>query len=310
MSRELPEWQAYDPASSPLPDIRGSGGTPKAGVVLVLLAAPGVREDGWSARAAAALASGMAGAGRRVFLADVDLAHPGLHHVLGVSNDEGVSDAFVYGASIQRVARPVDDGRYFFAPAGTPVGDARAVASSRRWQPVLDGFRTARADVVLLVPTDQEGTDLLLERATDVVVLATRGDGAASAASAAGAADRVRAVLGPSEGGVSVEDGARAGSPSPRMDDVPPLPSSAGKVPRSAAARGPASRRAAKPRSRTTPLLVLLLVVLVAAAVGWWLGFLEVPGLPSRGDAGAVAPPAVSMQAMEAAPNRRNPHSA
>ena len=282
MSRELPEWQPYDPASSPLPDIRGSNSDARGGAVIVLLEAPGVREEGWGAHAAASLASKLARAGRRVFLADLDVVRPSLHRVLGVSNDEGVSDAFVYGASIQRVAQPVDDGRYFFAPAGTVLGSPAAVASSGRWDPVLEGFRTARADVVLLVPSDQDGVERILDRATDVVLLG----GPDESVDGSLGPDRVRAVLGPAP---SAGAPAPPSAVAPRPEAFPEVPPPPGvrdhgdedpSVVPAATTRGRTPRRTAE-KARPSPvrLALLLLLLLASLAVAWWLGVFEIPGV-------------------------------
>ncbi len=305
MSRELPEWQPFDPASPPVPDIRASSDPSDGGAVIVLLESPESRERGWAARAAAALAGGLADQGRRVFLADVALERPTLHHVVGVENGEGVSDAFLYGASVQRIARPVADGRYFFASAGTVVADGKAVASSPRWEPILEGFRTARADVVLLVPAGQAGVPQLLERATDVVLLASPAE--VEGLAVEGLEARVRAVLGPPRGSGAApaapgEDAAAAPFPAPPpAGAVPDAVPGAGEVapaPRMTSEEPPPFPRRVPPRSgasrrpRTALLLVILLLVLAAAAVAWWFGLLKIPGLQAPPTATATAAPA------------------
>ena len=117
MERDVPEPQPYDPARSGGPYLPPTAdGSP--GVVLLVVSSA-AREHEWAERAAAALAGSWADQGRRILLADFALSRPGLHRVLDVGNGEGVSDAFLFGSSVQRVARPVRDGRFLFMPAGT-----------------------------------------------------------------------------------------------------------------------------------------------------------------------------------------------
>ena len=104
-----------------------SGHEPVEGRVVVISATRTVRDRGWAPRAAVEMARGWASQGARVFLADLSLEDPEIHSVLEAGNLEGVSDSLLYGASIQRVARPADDGAFFVATAGTAVADPSLV---------------------------------------------------------------------------------------------------------------------------------------------------------------------------------------
>lgn len=200
MDRDLPEPQPFDPSRTDAPPLpsHASG----SAQVVALVAPPGVRDADWAAATAAALASAWARRGRRILLADVSLTRPGLHRALGVDNDEGVSDAFLYGSSLQRVARPAPEGGFLFVPAGTVTGRPEAVAASGRWASVVDGCARARATLVVLVPEDLPGGEALVERASDVFLLgvdpASGEDGWVG-----GASDRVRAMLVPNGAGTA-----------------------------------------------------------------------------------------------------------
>jgi hypothetical protein len=74
-------------------------------------------------------------------LADLALVRPGLHDVVGVENGEGMTDAFLFGSSVLRVARPIRDRGFLFVPAGTATARPEAVATSPRWSAVVDCLR-------------------------------------------------------------------------------------------------------------------------------------------------------------------------
>ncbi|HZD03754.1 MAG TPA: hypothetical protein VE173_02520, partial [Longimicrobiales bacterium] len=187
--------------------------------VLVLLAGSATAKGPWAPRAAVRLARDLARSSGRTLLADLDLREPRLHEVLGVANDEGVSDVFLWGASFRRVAHKVEPG-LLFAPAGTVVPDPASVAESHRWEAITDGFGKARATLALYLPTDAPGSAPLLGRASDVVVLATREEAARMALG--NATEKVRAVLGPPEEEAAVDvPGAEREAPSPPAVETP-----------------------------------------------------------------------------------------
>ena len=200
MDRDLHEPQPFDPAQSVAPhlppDVSGEPG------VVLLVAASAAREHEWAERAAVSLASGWAEHGRRILLADFALARPGLHRALEAENGEGVSDVFLFGSSVQRVACPVRDGRFLFVPAGTATARPDVVATSDRWHSIVEGCARARAMLVVFLPSDLPGGEALLERANHVVLLTESTDmGAAlSPAVAEGLGERLRAVLVPPDG--------------------------------------------------------------------------------------------------------------
>jgi hypothetical protein len=125
-----------------------------------------------------AITTAWAREGRRIFLMDLGLATPSLHEALELPNQEGVTDAFLFGASVQRIARPTPDGAIFFASAGTPTADPEAVLGHPRWQDLAGGFSETDATLLLFLPTEIPGAESILRFATDVIFLAVEGESA------------------------------------------------------------------------------------------------------------------------------------
>ena len=207
MERDLLEPQSFDPARSEAPPLSVTpGGEP--GVVL-LVVAPAAAGHEWTEQSAAALAAGWADQSRRILLADFALTRPGLHRVLGVANGEGVSDAFLFGSSLQRVAHPVEGGRFLFVSAGTVTARPEAVTSSPRWEAVVEACVRVRATLVAFLPWDLPGSEALLDQASDVVLLT--GPGAVHHEVVAnGLGERLRAVLVPPDASPSADGVGRA----------------------------------------------------------------------------------------------------
>ena len=109
---------------------------------------------------------------------DLGLDQPSLHEVLDLPNDEGVSDAFLYGASVQHIAKPALDDAIFFASAGTAAGDPDAVLGHPRWNDLAGGFSEADATLLLYLPCEIPGAGKILSRATDILFLSAQGESA------------------------------------------------------------------------------------------------------------------------------------
>jgi hypothetical protein len=109
---------------------------------------------------------------------DLALDDPSLHEVLDLPNGEGVSDAFLFGASVQHIAKPALNNTIFFAPAGATLGDPEEILGHPRWNDLAGGFSEADATLLLFLPTDIAGAGKILSRATDIVFLAARGESA------------------------------------------------------------------------------------------------------------------------------------
>jgi len=130
-----------------------------------------------------------------VIVADGALHYPTLHEHAGIENGEGLSDAALYGASIGRVARPVDGGAFFLIPAGTAVANANAVPFAKRWGRLLGGFVDAGVRFLLFVRDGDSGSAAFLGSASDIIVLAANGE--AIPASVRDLEGLVRVVAGP-----------------------------------------------------------------------------------------------------------------
>jgi len=178
MTSHLADRVPFDPASGGLPDALGPLAARISPGSVIVVCAPSSAEAGmWRGRTAVALARRWTGEGSRLFLMDLCLENPVLHHFLGMENGEGVADIFAFGASLGRVARPVDEGRFHFVPAGTATAHSGDILSHSRWDRLIQGIRDAAASVVVYLPLDLEGAEGPLERADHVVLLDGAGEG-------------------------------------------------------------------------------------------------------------------------------------
>jgi hypothetical protein len=180
MADGIEGWRFLDVESGLLPDQSVPSVLPGGGKgrMVVLAATPFARIDGWATRAGVLIAGEWAREGLRVFLMDLGLDDPSLHEAVGLPNGEGVSDAFLFGASVQHIAKPALDNAIFFAPAGAPPADPEEVLGHPRWNDLAGGFSEADATLLLFLPTDIRGAGKILSRATDIIFLAARGESA------------------------------------------------------------------------------------------------------------------------------------
>ncbi len=175
-------WHFFDAESGLVPEDSNPSILPGGGKgrIVVLAATPFALTNGWAARAAIAIAKDWSEADLRIFLMDLGLDNPTLHQALDLPNGEGVSDAFLFGASVQHVARPVLDDAFFFAPAGSAPGDPEEVLGHPRWNDLAGGFSEADATLLLFLPTGIPGAGKILSRATDIIFLSAQGESADS----------------------------------------------------------------------------------------------------------------------------------
>ena len=283
MDRDYPEPQIFDPGQLPtpsLPDLPPGGGI----VVLVVSSNDSARE--WAERSALALASAWAETERRILLADLALADPGLHQALGLENGEGMSDAFFFGSSVLKVARPLPERGFLFVPAGTATASPEAVAASPRWASVVDSCDRIGATVVVFLPSDLPGSEHLLAQASDVFLLTDNG-AESGRALPTGLGDRLRGVLVPP---LEPESEARGDAPTadddlgpqeaePSVLDEPEIEEFSGTEP------DPVEEEAVgEPRARSARIWMLMLFVLAAlsgAGAAAWFGVAEVPWVSS-----------------------------
>jgi hypothetical protein len=269
---QLPPWQPLDGGVS-LPDGAGSGR------VVAVVASEGAVEAGWAASAALDLARSWSARGARVVLADGAVHYPTLHMAASVANGEGLTDAALFGASVGRVARPVDDGAFFLITAGTAVANANSVPASPRWGRLLKGFVEADVHLLLFLRDGDSGCAAFLGSASDIVVLAESGEGVPGAVR--DLEGLVRVVTGPQgTGGAAVTFGpAIAGGEAP---------------PAASGLRPPDEWTAKGPGGRQRVFFLLILVILLIAALVMFFTSLDLSDLAPE-ETGAASSPAAEV---------------
>ena len=139
-----------------------------AGAVVVL---------GHDRDATAAVALGLAralGARQRVALADLLGDAPLLRALVRDPTAPGISDSFVHGVSLNRIATPAEGNeRLFVLPSGRGVVGTPDILGSRRWDRLALGFREVDARLVIVVRADAEGAERLAQRLGGAVVVGT-----------------------------------------------------------------------------------------------------------------------------------------
>ena len=256
---ELPDWQPLEELSTP-----ADGGAAN-GRIVVVVASEGAVAGGWAEHAAVSLAKRWSAAGQKVMLVDGSLQQPGLHAVAGIRNEEGLSDATLFGASVSRVARQLDDGGYFMITAGTAVADSNEVVRSPRWHRLSSGFVEAGVTLAVFVRDGDGETAAFLGSASEIVVLASAGEVPPTAIR--DLEPLVSVVTGPSP------DGA-----------VTPATTAGEDLPLSAASL---QRTAVGGRSRMTLLILAVLVLIVVLLAVF--GVIPIPGLTPTPAEGAGA---------------------
>jgi hypothetical protein len=246
---------------------------PDPGSVVLVLAEEGARVAGWTGRLAVDLAAAWGAGGAQVVLADADVSHAPLHGLLGEENGEGMSDHVLFGASLERVARPLSGRPFLFASAGTAVGDPEETLRSSRWASCFSAARGSPSTLVLYLPADSFGASPLLVEADRVVRLV------AEPPAEAAPADSKEVTFYPAPAPQTPGRSASQSEGLPRLKVL-----EAKKLQDIGRAR------------RVTGVVVLVLLVLVLAVlVAIWLGYIAIPEI-SPGVSSDVTPsPAVPL---------------
>ncbi len=109
---------------------------------------------GTDANAAAQTAIGIArvqGARRRVAIADLIGEAPALEALNRSDDPHGIADSFLYGVSLNRIARQVNAaGSVFLMPSGTEAVAHEAVYSNERWRRLAAGFEQVGALLLIV----------------------------------------------------------------------------------------------------------------------------------------------------------------
>ena len=189
MTPDPQAWSIYRPDAlpelSPLAD-------DEARVVAVTASDEAVSR-GWACDVAIGLARGWSGSGLSVTLIDGDLVAPVLHEALGVENGTGLSDVLFFGSSFGGVSQDVEGGRFQFVTAGSPAAAPELAFQQERWARLCQQGRLTESTLLVFVPHNAPWSKAILDRATDIIVLAATN---ADVASELRLDPRVRAMLG------------------------------------------------------------------------------------------------------------------
>jgi len=109
---------------------------------------------------------------RRVAIGDLVGDVEPLQRLVTGDDPHGIADSFLYGVSLNKIARPVDDtGMLFVMPSGTEPTVTPDIMTNERWSRLAAGFREVGALLVLVAPSDAEGVHTLAEMLDGVVVV-------------------------------------------------------------------------------------------------------------------------------------------
>jgi hypothetical protein len=117
----------------------------------------------------AALATSMAlgvaraqGQRRRVAVADLIGEAPAIEALLTGDDPHGISDSFLYGVSLNKIARPMAGAdNVFLMPSGTEAVAHHAVYANERWRRLAAGFHQVGALLVVIANPTAPGFDEL-----------------------------------------------------------------------------------------------------------------------------------------------------
>lgn len=235
------------------------------GEVVVVVTDTSAREADWTDPFVIDVAETWCAGESSVILADGDLTSSLLHETVGTPNVEGMSDLIRYGASTERVARPVGSRSFRFIPKGTIVADPEGLYGEPRWTDWFDRVRDSGVVLVLCLPRQVEGVSDLAERADRVLILT---------AEEIDAPDDDRVVVVRAEASAHSHRGAEpAGSATDVAAIGPGTPELV--VPAQKTKGSSAKREAGLGKVLLLALLVVILVLVIAVS----FGFVSIPGI-------------------------------
>lgn len=182
------------------------------GPTLLLAVGTRARASGWAARMAVFLADALGAGGTDVVLADLSLDAPELHSLVGLDNEEGLSDVFLFGASLEHITLRVPGRSFSLIPASSFTPDTADVLQHQRWSAVFEALAAAPSQLILYLPIDVDGATSFSDRVGHTVVLAELAELEQVHAALSSDAD-VNAVL--------VPEGAKPVAPEPAVE--PPV---------------------------------------------------------------------------------------
>lgn len=111
--------------------------------------------------AAASFALGMArvhGSSRRVAIADLVGEVAPLQALIGGDDGHGISDSFLYGVSLNKIARPLEgSANVFLMPSGTESVANETVYRNERWRKLAAGFHQVGALLIVVAVPETPG---------------------------------------------------------------------------------------------------------------------------------------------------------
>lgn len=244
--------------------------------MFALLVEESSRKQGWPARFSAELAERWSAADRPVLLMDGDLSDAPLHEVVTASNEEGLADLIVFGASIDRVSSEVAKGAHRFVSAGTVVADPEPVYGDARWATLLAEIRSRGEILLLYLPAESAGAEALAARVDHVMQLS----GGSSDESPLGSVAVIRVAPrdAPSSDALAADTPRVApGEVEGTAKEAPPP--AGGPQAKSAKSVAPRKKSKSGMPASLSFLGGLLIVLLVAILLAGWFGILEIPGI-------------------------------
>ncbi|MEP6765665.1 MAG: SPOR domain-containing protein, partial [Gemmatimonadaceae bacterium] len=102
----------------------------------------------------------MHGSVRRVAIADLVGEVPPLQSLVTGDDGHGISDSFLYGVSLNKIARPLEgSANVFLMPSGTEAVATEAVYRNERWRKLAAGFHQVGALLLVVARPDVPGFD-------------------------------------------------------------------------------------------------------------------------------------------------------
>jgi len=109
---------------------------------------------------------------RRVAIGDLIGDVEPLQRLVPGDDPHGIADSFLYGVSLNKIARQVDEsGMLFVMPSGTEPMITADIMAHERWRRLAAGFREVGALLVLVAPVDGDGVPELAAMMDGVVVV-------------------------------------------------------------------------------------------------------------------------------------------
>ena len=109
---------------------------------------------------------------RRVAVGDLIGDVPPLRELVTDDDTHGLTDAFLYGVSLNKIARPIDvAGNLHVMPTGSEPIVHEDVLRNDRWRRLASGFREAGALLIIAAPAAIPGVDALIDMLDGVVLV-------------------------------------------------------------------------------------------------------------------------------------------